>query len=418
MGTFNLNEADLRSDHFLNADILLRPTADDDRIENIKSIIATSQSLEDRLSQLDQDLYDGTRIGLVLNDRNRPTPTSIVLEQIWAAHPSIFDKVMKVHIATGTHKAPTEDDLRAILGPLYTILRERVHIHDAKDEKVHRYICTTKLGTEVRIDRALDDQDILFFINSVEPHYFAGYTGGRKSILPGMAAFSTVERNHSHALDPGSRTLGLEGNPVHEDMENAVRYYLKDRKHLSVQVVQGIGKVLTSVHVGDIFTSFRKGVKAANEQFCIPVKGMYDIVVTIARPPMDRTLYQAQKAIENGKLALRDGGVIILVAGCLEGIGQSTFWDLITSSPDRERTLKEISEGYVLGYHKAAKLLQLSKRAHIHAVCGIDKDELAKGFITGFSDIDAAMASARDIIGKDPRVLVIPDGTMTVPMVG
>jgi nickel-dependent lactate racemase len=133
---------------------------------------------------------------------------------------------------------------------------------------------------------------------------------------------------------------------------------------------------------------------------------------------MDRTLYQALKAVENGKLALRDGGVIILVAGCPEGIGQSTFWDLITSNPEREITLKKISEGYVLGYHKAARLIQLSQSAHVHAVSGIGKDVLEKGFITGFNDLGSAMTSAMKIVGRDPRVLVIPDGTVTVPMVG
>ncbi len=417
MGVRNIDEVGLKKELFVNADILFGPPANENGTDDPKSILSGSSDLEDHLSSLEEDIENGTRIGLVVNDRNRPTPTSIVLEHIWATHPRIVDHIKKVHIATGTHKAPTEDDLGVILGPLYAILREKVHIHDAKDEKAHRYLCSTKLGTEVRIDGELDDQDNLLLINSVEPHYFAGYTGGRKSIMPGMAAFSTVEKNHSHALSPGSRTLGLEGNPVHEDMEEAVRIYLKSRKHLSVQMVQGIGKVLTSVHVGDVFTSFREGVKAANKQFCIPVRGRYDIVVTIARPPMDRTLYQAQKAIESGKLALRDGGVIVLVAQCSEGIGQAAFWDLITSSPDRERALQRISEGYVLGYHKAAKLVQLSMRAHIHAVCGIAREELAKGFIRGFDDIGSAMISARDIIGRDPRVLVIPDGTMTVPFV-
>jgi nickel-dependent lactate racemase len=88
----------------------------------------------------------------------------------------------------------------------------------------------------------------------------------------------------------------------------------------------------------------------------------------------------------------------------------------MTSSPDREAILKSISEGYVLGYHKAAKLVQLSQRAHIHAVSEIPADILSKGFIKGFKDLGSAIASARKIVGKDPRILVIPDGTMTVPM--
>ena len=417
MGIIDFSDLDLKRGPLADADMLVGNNALNG-ISDPHLILSGAVNLKHNLSRLEGTLCKTGCIGLVLNDRNRPTPTALILDHIWETHPGLMQRVKKVHIATGTHKPPTEDDLRAILGPGRSFLREMVHIHEAKDEKAHGHICTTELGTDVRIDRALADQDALLFINSVGPHYFAGYTGGRKSILPGMAAYSTVEQNHSHALSPGSRTLGLEGNPVHEDMEDAVGSYLKDREHLSVQVVQGIGKTLTSVHSGDIFSSFREAVKAANGQFCIPVKGTYDIVVSVAKPPMDRTLYQAQKAIENGKLALRDGGVIILVAGCPEGIGQSTFWDLITSNPERESTLKKISEGYVLGYHKAAKLVQLSQRAHIHAVSGIGKDILEKGFITGFNDLVSAMTSAMKIVGRGPRVLVIPDGTMTVPMVG
>jgi nickel-dependent lactate racemase len=417
MGSIDFSDRDLKRGPLADAEMLVGNNAVSG-ISDPHLSLSGAVDLEYNLSRLEGTLGKTGCIGLVLNDRNRPTPTALILEHIWKTHPTLLERVKKVHIATGTHKPPTEDDLSEILGPHRSLLREMVHTHEAKDEKAHGYICTTERGTDVRIDRALRDQDALLFINSVEPHYFAGYTGGRKSILPGMAAYSTVEQNHSHALSSESRTLALEGNPVHEDMEDAVSSYLKDGEHLSVQVVQGIGKTLTSVHTGDIFSSFKEAVKAANAQFCIPVKGTYDIVVSVAKPPMDRTLYQALKAVENGKLALRDGGVIILVAGCPEGIGQSTFWDLITSNPEREITLKKISEGYVLGYHKAARLIQLSQSAHVHAVSGIGKDVLEKGFITGFNDLGSAMTSAMKIVGRDPRVLVIPDGTVTVPMVG
>ncbi|MGZ7193326.1 MAG: nickel-dependent lactate racemase family protein [Halobacteriota archaeon] len=417
MSIINFSNLDLKRGPLADADMLVGNNALDS-ISDPHLVLSGAVDLEYNLSRLEGIVGKTGCVGLVLNDRNRPTPTSLILDHILQTHPRLMERVKKVHIATGTHKPPTEDDLRAILGLGRSFLREMVHIHEAKDEKAHEQICTTELGTDVWIDRALADQDVLLFINSVEPHYFAGYTGGRKSILPGMAAYSTVEQNHSHALNPRSRALSLEGNPVHEDIEDAVSSYLKDRDHLSVQVVQGIGKTLTSVHTGDIFSSFRKAVEAANGQFCICVKGLYDIVVSVAKPPMDRTLYQAQKAIENGKLALRDGGVIILVAGCSEGIGQSAFWDLITSNRERESTLRKISEGYVLGYHKAAKLVQLSQRAHIYAVSGIGKDSLEKGFITGFNDLGSAMTSAMKIVGGGPRVLVIPDGTATVPMVG
>jgi nickel-dependent lactate racemase len=130
---------------------------------------------------------------------------------------------------------------------------------------------------------------------------------------------------------------------------------------------------------------------------------------------MDATLYQAQKAIENGKLVLKDGGVLILVSACRKGIGQSAFWDLLTMDKDPDSILKTINKGYVLGYHKAAKIVQLTKRAHLFAVSRIDREELKKGFIEGYTSLDDALRDAFGIVGKDPRILVIPDGTVTVP---
>jgi nickel-dependent lactate racemase len=201
-------------------------------------------------------------------------------------------------------------------------------------------------------------------------------------------------------------------------MIEAAHIFLDGREHLSIQMVQAPGKVLTDVKFGDLFDSFDRAVVSALDRFCIDVSGKFDIVVTVARSPMDSTLYQAQKAIENGKLVLRDGGVLILVAGCSKGIGQSTFWDLLTMDRDPDNILTRIDEGYVLGYHKAAKIIQLTKRAHLFAVSRIDEQELEKGFIRGYSHIDDALRDAFRIVGEDPRVLIIPDGTVTVPHEG
>jgi nickel-dependent lactate racemase len=326
-------------------------------------------------------------------------------------------KTSRIHIATGTHEEPFVEDLKVIMGDTYESLKDRIHIHIAKDRDGHISYGTTSSGTSLFFDKELEGHDLYIFVNSVEPHYFAGFTGGRKSIIPGMAYYGTVEENHSHALSPGSRTLALDGNPVHEDMEEAARIFLRGKDHLSIQIVQGPGKVITDVKVGNIFDSFKEAVKSSLEQFCIPIADKYDIVVTVARPPMDRTLYQAQKAIENGKLALKEGGVLILVAQCREGIGQSTFWDLLTMSDDPDAILRTIDEGYVLGYHKAAKIVQLASASKIFAVSEIPSSELEKGFITGFSNLVEALEEAVKIVEDSERILLIPDGTVTVPLV-
>lgn len=404
----------VHSKHLGTADVLIGEVKKDD-LSDPAEIYKKLFEREYGITRLRERLEGKRDVGIILNDRNRPTPSSLVMDHLMEGLGS-FENVSRVHIATGTHKEPTEVELREILGANYDNLRKKVHIHVARDMEAHVHYGVTSRGTPLYFDRSLEGHDLYIFVNSVEPHYFAGFTGGRKSIIPGMASFKTTEMNHSHALSEGSRTLALKGNPVHEDMEEGARIFLEGKDHLSIQIVQGPGKIINDLRVGDIFTSFNEAVELARSRFCRPVKRRYEIVVSVARPPMDTTLYQAQKAIENGKLALKDGGVLVLVAECGGGIGQSTFWDLLTSSSDPEEVLNEIEKGYVLGYHKAAKIAGLSRRASIFMVSSMDKEELRNGRIEGFSDLDAAMERAFIKVGRDPHILLIPDGTVTVPM--
>ena len=133
-------------------------------------------------------------IGIILNDRNRPTPSRIVLEHLFTQK-AFKQRIRTIHIATGTHKKPLNEDLRTILGNTYDTFKGLIHIHVAEDKGQHRFHGTTSRGTEVYLDKALDDNDFFILVNSVEPHYFAGFTGGRKSVIPGMAYFNTVEKN-------------------------------------------------------------------------------------------------------------------------------------------------------------------------------------------------------------------------------
>ncbi|MFO8050836.1 MAG: nickel-dependent lactate racemase [Thermoplasmatota archaeon] len=365
--------------------------------------------------ELENALKDHNRIGLIVNDRNRPTPTHLFFEFLVKEMVSHLGNIKKVHIATGSHKEPGQDEISSILGPGYNEFIHKVHVHDAREEKKHIDHGATSRGTPIWLDSELEEHDLFIFLNSVEPHYFAGFTGGRKSIIPGMAHFETIEKNHRFALDPASRTLGLKGNPVHEDMMEALEIFLKKKEHISIQMVQGPGKELSSVHIGDMWDSFHRACDHALLQFCLPITERYDVVVSVARSPMDKTLYQAQKAMENGKLALKKGGTLVLVASCSDGIGQSTFWDLLSASEDPNDVLRRIDKGYKLGYHKAAKIVQLGRSADIYLVSSLDEKLVEKGFMSGYGSLDEALTNALKGKNEKPRILLIPDGTVTVP---
>ncbi len=396
---------------FMGADILFKNSeeADPDPEKIIRS------QIERFMDQGGSSSFDGERIGIVINDSDRPTPSHLVITELLDSIPGIEKRLSRVYIATGTHRHSSDQELKHLLGGRYEVLKGRVLVHNCSDEDAHRSYGTTSRGTQVLIQGSLDEHDNLILINSVEPHYFAGFTGGRKSIFPGLSAHGSVEHNHSFALDGGSKALSLEGNPVHEDMEEAADLFMKGRKHVSIQMVQGPGKVLTDVFIGDLKRTFSDAVKLSSELYTIEIPHLYDIVLSIARSPMDRTLYQAQKAIENGKLALKEGGIMILAAFCEEGIGSSAFWDLLSRFGEMEQVLAEIHSGYRLGYHKAAKMVQLAKVSKIFLVSGLSPEMVTKGFMEGFDDPIKALSEAKRRIGGHPSVLIIPDGTVTVP---
>ena len=252
------------------------------------------------------------RMVVVVNDATRPTPTGLALEALRSRgllpETAVKSGRVEILVATGSHARGTDSDLEQILGSAnMEALSAAVRWHDGHDAAAHVYLGKTQRGTPVWVDRAVVTAHSLVLINSVEPHYFAGYTGGRKSIVPGVARFATIEANHRFALDPAADILALAGNPVHEDLEEAVAM-LQARPLLSIQLVLDGAQVATAAFAGGLHETFASAVDAAARAFVVDIPHRFDIVVTTAAPPMDYDLYQSQKALENAAQAVRPGG--------------------------------------------------------------------------------------------------------------
>jgi len=351
----------------------------------------------------------------IVNDGTRPTPTSKILDFLYPIISS--HKNVSFIVATGSHRASNEKELHSIFGKYYEIYKEKIFIHDAKNDKNLRYFGKTKRGTEVSFNKFVYETGNVVVINSVEPHYFAGYTGGRKSFLPGVAGYKTIEMNHKFALNEQSCTLVLKGNTVHEDMIDAVSF-LKNLRIFSIQLVLTSDGEIYQAITGDLEESFNEANNYANEIFCVKLRKKANIVLTVAPPPGDIDLYQSQKALENGKMALEKNGIIILVSDCPGGIGDQVFFDLLSKASKPQDVLSFLEKGYKLGYHKAAKIAELATKAQIWSVSGLDESVLKKAFIRKCSDVQSALNEAVEIIkkrGDDPYVIVLPYGSLTVP---
>jgi nickel-dependent lactate racemase len=358
---------------------------------------------------IEEFLKGGQDIVFIVNDGTRPTPTAAVLR---ALSGRIDLKAVRFLIATGMHRAPTEEEYRMIFGELYEPLRGQIHSHDSLNDRMV-VLGRSKNGTEMAVNEMAMNADRLVIITSVEPHYFAGYTGGRKSFLPGVASFRTIEQNHRLAMRAEAQSIALAGNPVHEDMMDALQV-VQGKKIFSIQAVLDRHQHVYRVASGDLHKSFEQAVLWANDVFSVEIRQKADIVVTVAQYPMDVDLYQSQKALDNGKWALREGGTIILVAKCRTGVGDEVFCVQLSLSKDPHEILQNLAKEYKLGYHKAAKVAEIMTWAKISAVTDLDPALIARINMTPFQDVQSAVDDALEK-RPDAKVLVIMDGSVLVP---
>ncbi len=359
--------------------------------------------------RIEDFLRGGKDIVFIVNDGTRPTPTAAVLR---ALSGKIDLKRVRFLIATGIHRAPTEDEYRMIFGELYDHVKEQVHSHDSRNDPMV-LLGSSKNGTEMAVNEMAVNADRLVIITSVEPHYFAGYTGGRKSFLPGVASYRTIEQNHRLAMRADAQAIALAGNPVHEDMMDALQV-VKGKKIFSIQAVLDRHQHIYRVAAGDLQRSFEQAVRWANEVFSVEIGQKADVVVSVAQYPMDIDLYQSQKALDNGKWALKEGGTLILVSKCRTGVGDEVFCDQLSLSRDPNQILDNLAKGYKLGYHKAAKVAEIMTWAKISAVTDLDPALIARINMTPFKDVQTAVDHAIEK-GPDTKVMVIMDGSVLVP---
>lgn len=342
----------------------------------------------------------------IVNDATRPTPTSDVLDMM---EDHIEGKDVKFIVARGSHREPTEEEYRKIFGDFYEKYKGNIYSHDAENDEMVDY-GETERGTPIRFNKILDWASKVININSVEPHYFAGFTGGRKSFLPGIASYETIENNHYHALSEGARGLELDSNPIHLDMMEGVSRIEKDI--FSVNLTLDKENRVYHASGGDMVKSFLNETEKAKEVFSVRLKEKSDIVLSSAHP-MGMNFYQSLKAFENGRLALKEGGIMILTAECADGIGPRNFYDLLASVDRPEDTLEMIENDYKLGYQKTYGIAEVLSNSEFWAVTEMDDEKLERVFITPKESMQDALDEALE--RRDGNVTFLLGGSMVVP---
>ena len=366
-----------------------------------------------RLSEIAKE---GDKVAIVVDDVTRPAPSHLmvppILEELNMA--GVKDEDVTVIFGCGTHRAVTDEEAKRLLGE-EVISRVRVVNHDCKSSECV-YIGTTKThGNKIYINKIFAEADVKILTGDIGLHYYAGYGGGRKSVLPGISSFETIQKNHAMLLHKNSRMGNLEGNPVHEDMMEAAKLAKVD---FILNVVLNSRGEIVRAFAGDLEQAFYEGVKLVDEMYKVPVERRADIViVSCGGYPFDVNLFQAYKAIDGALNVLKRKGVIVWVAECSEGHGNDVFYEWMKKYSSVREAERAIKRNFKLGGHKAYYLMKALERAKVILVSTMPDYYAVNVFrLKTASSVNEAVEEAFRIAGKDAKVWAIPYGNITLPI--
>lgn len=353
------------------------------------------------------------KVVIVTSDHTRAVPSKltlpILLAEIRRGNPNADITIL---IATGLHRATTPEEQRRMFGDAI-VDNEKIIVNQAFEDNDFEFIRTLPSGADLWVNKVAVHCDLLVTEGFIEPHFFAGFSGGRKSILPGICNATTVNENHSYKAisSPYSTTGVLENNPIHEDMVCAAR-------SVNVQFILNVAlngeKKVIAAFAGDLEQAHAKGVAFVRSLAqCPSVTG--DIVITSnGGYPLDQNLYQSPKAVATAEACCRDGGVIIMCASCFDGMGGTHFEKLIVkgSVDEIDEYLSKIPPKETIPEQWCAQIYSriIKKHKVILVTTYLDHELVRKANMIPASSPDEALEMAYEMVGRDARVVVIPDG--------
>jgi nickel-dependent lactate racemase len=355
-----------------------------------------------------------SKVAVVVDDATRPSSSHIMvpplLNELTSA--GVKDENVVVVFGCGTHRPVRQEETVMLLGE-EVAGRVKTISHDCRAQDLIHIGTTQKHGTKVYLNRTFVEADARILTGDVCYHYYAGYGGGRKSVLPGVSGEETIKHNHSMILEANAKTGVLEGNPVHEDMIEAARMAKVD---FILNVVTNSKGEIVKALAGDMEQAFLNGVKAVDETYRVTVDRRADIVVVSSGgTPADLNLFQAYKSVDSALGVVKRGGVIVLIAECPEGHGNQVFYDWMAKYGDLKAVEHEIRRNFVLGGHKAYYLLKALQNHQIILVSSMPDYYAASTFkLKTARAVNDAVNEAFTIAGRNAKVWTMPCGNYTL----
>ena len=356
-------------------------------------------------------------IVLIASDHTRPVPSKVLVPPMLAAiRRGNPDAEITILIATGCHRGTTKAELIEKFGE-EIVERENIVIHDCADEEAMVTIGTLPSGGTLRINRVANDADLLISEGFIEPHFFAGFSGGRKSVLPGIAAKETVYWNHNAEFiaSPFARTGILEGNPIHRDMIYAAR---TAKLAFICNVVINAKHEVVGAFAGDCEQAHLAGV-AFLKELCACNRVEADIVITSNNGyPLDQNIYQSVKGMTAAEATCKEGGVIIMCAACMDGHGGEAFMKTIAQDLTAAEILAQIEatpkQDTVPDQWESQILARILSRFHVVLITEAEPQLVAAMKMHPAKSLEQALQIAEELLGRQGSITVIPEGISSI----
>ena len=368
-----------------------------------------SQPLLERISP-------DAKICIAFTDITRATPNDRIIPWLLEHLGGPNDNITLLN-QLGTHRPNTREELETML-TREVVANYRVLNHEPENPEALVQVGTTADGTPALLNRHIVEADLRIITGFIEPHFFAGFSGGVKGIMPGCAGLETVMSNHGakNIGDPQATFGVTEGNPLWEELRDIA---LKTGPSFLLNVTLNEQRDITNVFAGDIIEAHKTGCVFVKKSAMQPVERPFDIVVTTnSGYPLDLNLYQGVKGMSAGARVLKEGGTLILAAECREGVPDgSPLDDLLRSAGSIEEILAMLSTpGFVRPEQWQAQIQALvQRRAEVLVCCELDDATLRACHLAPCADINAEVAKRLAKLGADARVAVLPQGPLTIP---
>lgn len=362
-------------------------------------------------------LQGARRITVIVNDSTRPTPTWLMLPILLGGLKAmdVPKENVELLVATGLHRASTPEELQSMLGR--EVLNElSVVNHDAFDAKALDFGGYSSHGTPLWFNKRILESDAVFSLGYIEPHFFAGYTGGGKMVLPGVAGVECIMANHGARMidHPRARAGMLEGNPVHEENVQAAR---KAGLGFILDVTLNRGKRLARAFAGDLEKAHLEGARFIDRSVRVKAPRADVVVTSNSGYPLDRDLYQAVKGMATAEPLVKEGGFVIVASECRDGIAHPNFERMVAETKTPEELLEKIrAPGFSeIDQWEAHIMARVQSKAHVIMVTtGISSRDLARMHLSHADSIEDALAHVRGALGRRPEITVIPEGPYTI----